>query len=279
MTRAKILSLIALQLAVLLAMTGAAAAQSATPQPVACTVTPRSDAELASLGATPAAMPSTVTSLPAGGNVDKATFDAIQATLDQLVACQKAGNVNAVLALYTDAYVTNVALAPETVPIVQGTPEPSDAASASTPVPPSELTLALVTARSGPSDSVTGLVLYGSTVHVFIFTQEAGMLKIDQTGDFAGDTNGTPIAELPAPVQTAVESAAAKLGVDASTLTVVHSEQRDWPDASLGCPEPEKFYAQVITPGWLVLVSGGSQTLEYHTDANTLAVLCRTAAG
>ena len=40
----------------------------------------------------------------------------------------------------------------------------------------------------------------------------------------------------------------------------------DWPDASLGCPEPGHSYGQVITPGFLVRVRVRGETWEYHTD-------------
>lgn len=39
----------------------------------------------------------------------------------------------------------------------------------------------------------------------------------------------------------------------------------NWPDASLGCPQPGRVYGQVITPGFLVILSVSGQELEYHT--------------
>jgi hypothetical protein len=35
-----------------------------------------------------------------------------------------------------------------------------------------------------------------------------------------------------------------------------------------GLPEAGEMYAQVVTPGWLIVLSGGDKTLEYHTNAN-----------
>jgi hypothetical protein len=264
---------------------GFAAAQSATPSgatpstaATACTVKPRTDAELAALGATPAsaATPSGTESLPSGEPVDKATFAAIQQTLDQVRACEQSGNVNAVLALYTDAYVSNVALAPESVPIVAGTPNPAGSGPAATPVAETNLPLTLIEANRQADGSVAGLVLYGSTLHIFEFVEQANLWRINQTSVFAQSaSNGAPAA----PVQNAVAAAAAKLGAATDSLKLIYANQRDWPDTSLGCPEPGKFYAQVITPGWLVLIGGSSQVLEYHTDANQNVVLCRTIGG
>jgi hypothetical protein len=52
-------------------------------------------------------------------------------------------------------------------------------------------------------------------------------------------------------------------------------ESQEWPDASLGCPQQGMFYAQVITPGYVVVVAGGGKRLEYHTDTRDRAVFCR----
>lgn len=54
--------------------------------------------------------------------------------------------------------------------------------------------------------------------------------------------------ELPFPVQAAVASAAAEFGVSIDEVTVESWEPIEWSDASLGCPKPGEFYAQVITP-------------------------------
>ncbi len=75
--------------------------------------------------------------------------------------------------------------------------------------------------------------------------------------------------------QRAIEDAARTTGVDPGSVRVLNVEARDWPDASLGCPKPGMMYAQVITPGYLVVVAGGGKRLEYHTDLRGRAVMCR----
>jgi hypothetical protein len=52
-------------------------------------------------------------------------------------------------------------------------------------------------------------------------------------------------------------------------------EAVDWSDTSLGCPEPGMAYAQVITPGYLIVLGAAGQTYEYHTDEHSSVVLCR----
>ena len=83
---------------------------------------------------------------------------------------------------------------------------------------------------------------------------------------------GTPSASVDAaPVIAAI---AADLGVPPESVQVVTMESREWPDSSLGCPQPDMLYAQVITPGYLVLVEVSGEQIEYHTDELGTIVRC-----
>ena len=64
-------------------------------------------------------------------------------------------------------------------------------------------------------------------------------------------------------------------GVARETITVLSVDAKRWPDASLGCPKPDMVYAQVITPGFLVMLEVRGETYEYHTDAGRFVVLCQ----
>jgi len=59
---------------------------------------------------------------------------------------------------------------------------------------------------------------------------------------------------------------AARQKVPLKRVKVVRVEAVDWPDASLGCPEPGLAYAQVITPGWRILLRVGAREFTYHSD-------------
>jgi hypothetical protein len=85
----------------------------------------------------------------------------------------------------------------------------------------------------------------------------------------------TPGAQTNPAVDAALRDASSHLGVPVTDLTVVSVEAHDWSDASLGCPRQGVLYAQVITPGYLIVISGGGKTLEYHTDASGRVVLCQ----
>jgi len=97
-----------------------------------------------------------------------------------------------------------------------------------------------------------------------------------------GTLSVTPIAEtaekaaaaapaLDATTQALVDGVIAQVvaqfGVDANSLQLVSVEAVEWPDASLGCPEPDMMYAQVVTPGYRIVLDAQGQTIELHTDA------------
>lgn len=56
------------------------------------------------------------------------------------------------------------------------------------------------------------------------------------------------------------------LGVAPETLQLLTAESVEWSDTSLGCPQPGMMYAQVITPGWrVILMTDQGQSYEIHT--------------
>ncbi len=70
------------------------------------------------------------------------------------------------------------------------------------------------------------------------------------------------------------EDLARRLDLALDAIRVVSVEAVDWRDASLGCPEPGMMYAQVITPGYRVVLEAHGKRYEYHTDRGRQVVLC-----
>lgn len=90
---------------------------------------------------------------------------------------------------------------------------------------------------------------------------------------------GPPAATpLPDEEQEAVEAArqalAQRLDIAADEIELVRIEAVEWPDTSLGCPEPGMSYAQVITPGYRIILQAGGEAYEYHTGGGNV-VLCQ----
>jgi hypothetical protein len=81
------------------------------------------------------------------------------------------------------------------------------------------------------------------------------------------------VAEGDAAIEACQNDAVRRYG--AGVYSVESIEHKKWGNTSLGCPKPGEMYAQVVTPGWLIVLSGGGKTLEYHTNANgRQVVLC-----
>jgi hypothetical protein len=83
---------------------------------------------------------------------------------------------------------------------------------------------------------------------------------------------GTPEAgtDASAPVEAAREALAARTGVDVDEIELVTSEPMEWPNACLGLPQSGEMCAEVITPGWLVVLSvpGDDVLHEARTSQN-----------
>jgi len=75
-------------------------------------------------------------------------------------------------------------------------------------------------------------------------------------------------------VQLARQDWAQKLKLRIEEIREVSVEAVEWPDTSLGCPQPGMMYAQVITPGFRVVLAAKDQTVEYHTDLGRRVVSC-----
>lgn len=70
----------------------------------------------------------------------------------------------------------------------------------------------------------------------------------------------------PPAVPAAMQALAEELGRSPEAITVVAYEQAEWPDACLGLPQPGEQCAQVVTPGWKVVLRMDGVDYELHTD-------------
>jgi hypothetical protein len=94
---------------------------------------------------------------------------------------------------------------------------------------------------------------------------------------------GAPTVAAPAGAATALaavrQDLARRLSLAEAQITLIRAEPVDWPDSSLGCPQPGMMYLQMVTPGYrLVLAAGGATVasqIEYHTDTGGHFVVCQ----
>jgi len=92
---------------------------------------------------------------------------------------------------------------------------------------------------------------------------------------FSGPMGSAPIPEgASAVVQQAKADLALRKGIGEAQIAVASVEAVTWPDTSLGCPKPGMFYAQVITPGYRIVLSHAGEIYEYHSDRSDRLVYC-----
>lgn len=92
-----------------------------------------------------------------------------------------------------------------------------------------------------------------------------------------GTGSGTPLPGVPTelPPEAAIEAQrqlSESLGVPVEQIPFVSYEQMDWQDSCLGLGQPNESCAQVITPGWRIIVEVSGQQYEIRTDETAQAV-------
>ena len=88
-------------------------------------------------------------------------------------------------------------------------------------------------------------------------------------------TPSTPAApNLQQLVEKAKADLAQRLSIPASEISLVEATAVVWPNASLGCPKPGMAYAEVLTPGFLIILNAGNQAYEYHAGRGTEVIYC-----
>jgi hypothetical protein len=75
-------------------------------------------------------------------------------------------------------------------------------------------------------------------------------------------------------VELAEIDLAKRLGATADQVQTISVTPIEWPDTSLGCPQPGQMYAQVVTPGFLLVLQSKDKAYPYHTDRRDNLILC-----
>ena len=123
------------------------------------------------------------------------------------------------------------------------------------------------------SESSTTVVLPADS-SLFQFLQAPGGVSGVNTPSSA---SAAPIQQQPASLASIEDMAssflAGKLGVAPADLTFVRAEPTDWADASLGCPQPDVAYAQIITPGYKLTFDRDGADYVVHTNRDATQII------
>ena len=75
-------------------------------------------------------------------------------------------------------------------------------------------------------------------------------------------------------IDIAVDDLAQRFSIPKAEIDVVAAYDVIWPDAGLGCSQSGMASAQVLTPGYLILLESNDVKYEYHTDKGTYVTYC-----
>ena len=84
-----------------------------------------------------------------------------------------------------------------------------------------------------------------------------------------------PIPGSEEALAAAIDDLSQQLNVPPDQISLVSTEAKQWSDSSLGCPQEGFMYAQVITPGYLIVLEADGVEYQYHTNQSDTAILCK----
>jgi hypothetical protein len=83
--------------------------------------------------------------------------------------------------------------------------------------------------------------------------------------------NDSIVPEYSPVVDIAKKDLSERLNIQIVDIRLVKEEAVDWPDTSLGYSEEGMNYAQVITPGFRIILKAQDKLYEYHSDYKRIA--------
>ncbi len=93
--------------------------------------------------------------------------------------------------------------------------------------------------------------------------KEGGAMSKENTPEEAAPELEPPLDELAAAAKSAL---AEKLGIDENEITLTLAEKVLWRDGSLGCPEPEMMYMQMLVDGARLVLEADGEAYHYHSN-------------
>jgi hypothetical protein len=118
--------------------------------------------------------------------------------------------------------------------------------------------------EAGSYELTWGAEGYGSTTETFAIVERDGRLYFEGAHPGASEPEASSDEEPDALVARAISDLQRRLQVEAEAIEVVGVEPTEFPDASLGVPEPGQAYAQVIVPGVIIRLEAQGEVYVYH---------------
>jgi hypothetical protein len=71
---------------------------------------------------------------------------------------------------------------------------------------------------------------------------------------------------------------AQRTGAPADSFEVVRGESHQWPDGSMGCPQPNMLYIQSLVQGYWIVLRHDDRDYDYRVDQSGHFVACEGTA-
>lgn len=75
-------------------------------------------------------------------------------------------------------------------------------------------------------------------------------------------------------VDQAIKDLASRLKTPVDQIEFIRFESVVWPDSSMGCPQPDMAYTQVMVEGYRIELQSGGSVYNYHGGGNRTPFLC-----
>jgi hypothetical protein len=133
----------------------------------------------------------------------------------------------------------------------------------------------------GTYELTWGAEQYGVATEEFDVVEKDGRLYLGEESLVVAEPGQSPTPGEPvegteqqdALVAQAVSDLQDRLGKGAKEITVVSVEATEFPDASLGVPEPGMSYAQMIVPGFVIQLEANGEMYEYHAAGDRVVLV------
>ncbi len=90
-------------------------------------------------------------------------------------------------------------------------------------------------------------------------------------------SSGSSSSELNALIEKARQDLSTRMAIALTEIKLVEATEVVWPDAGLGCGKADMMYAQMLTPGYRIVLSNGGAQYEYHTNKKQNIIFCEQA--
>lgn len=121
----------------------------------------------------------------------------------------------------------------------------------------------------GKQQKILLVIFFLSLLLVACTTEAVSTEDLIPPEDETAEATPEPVlgtADIPYAVLAAEEELSLETDISVNEIEIVSYEHVEWPNACLGFAEPGEMCAQVITPGWLIILRAEGEHFEFHTD-------------